>query len=132
MIHIDSHWGNYEDEAYDDENSCGYFTSNIVGEDSASYAPNKTCKFCGKTGLEWLKRPEGWRLGSWSGGVHNCPKKPLPSKSQPKSSSNVYTLLSHAIEGLHTSDEENSEYHKLMKHCKEQGLTVNDILKLRK
>lgn len=81
MIHIDSYWGEPD---YNDENSYGYYTSNIIGEDRASYVVNKKCKYCGKTGLEWIKTARGWRLGEYSGAIHNCLDKPFKPKENIK------------------------------------------------
>ncbi len=140
MIHIDSHWGNESNEyydpsfydAYDDENSCGYYTSNKIGEDKASYTVNKKCKYCGKTGLEWIKTARGWRLGEYSGAIHNCLDKPLRPKENidpPKRSASIYTLLSNAIQGNHLSIFESKEWDKLEAFFKNNQMTIEDLFK---
>lgn len=37
----------------------------------------KTCKYCGTNGLEWVLRPQGWRLADADGKLHRC--KPSPA-----------------------------------------------------
>lgn len=103
-----------------------------AAEDRASYrySYSKTCKHCGKNGLHWIwvGAKQGWRLGS-AGVIHECKPKSLAPKKP--SSSKVYDLLSYSIEGLHMSQHNSEEYDKLMKYFKDNGLTVDDLLKTR-
>jgi hypothetical protein len=39
-----------------------------------------TCKFCGKRDLEWDETPQGWRLFTQKGNLHQC--KTLKSAQQ--------------------------------------------------
>jgi len=57
------------------------FDSNIDGEDVPLYEwEPKSCRYCGKPGLEWTKTRAGWRL--WephdSRTVHVCLVAPAP------------------------------------------------------
>lgn len=122
MIHIDSHWDQDDGEHY----GGGY---GFKSEDR-----DKTCKYCGKAGLEWLSTPEGWRLGSYST-IHDCPNRPIVKfdksllKPKPVTSSKVFDLLSDAIQGNHFSTTDSKEYGKLMRYFKDNGLTVDQLLK---
>ena len=123
VIHIDSHWGD------PDAGNSGYGEYNYGdNEDTASGVSFKTCRYCGQTDLEWLKTPNGWRLGSYITGLHKCKNRSLP-ESKKVQSSKVYDLLSNAIEGNHLSEKEGKEYDQLQKYFKDNGLTVDDLLK---
>ena len=98
-----------------------------AAEDRASYTykykPTKTCKHCGNTGLRWAwtGSKQGWRLSDNSGAIHECKPK--------KSSCEVHKLLSYAIGGMCMTKDETEEYRKLVKHFKDNGLTVDQLLK---
>lgn len=135
-------------DAYEDLHLRGYYSdgSSSFGEDRASYSPtnqtNKVCKFCGKTRLKWIKTEDGWRLGDYTSKIHICPNKPLTTKSKEVVNYNesykqskgtlAYKLLNAALEGICLSDNDLKEYYKLLKHCKDKGLTVENILGIKK
>ena len=130
MIHIDSYWGD------PDAGNSGYGEYEYGNnEDTASSALIRSCKYCGKKGLEWIEVRGGWRLGNSGGKIHECPeRKSLLTKAPPRRakvpiSSKVYDLLSNAIQGNHLSEIERKEFDRLQKYFKDNGLTVNDLLK---
>lgn len=43
--------------------------------DDDEHDASVTCKHCGKTDLEWVQLPQGWRLANSDGELHNCKKR---------------------------------------------------------
>ncbi len=50
------------------------FEMMLEGDDFAGYTGDVTCKFCGKTGFEWVQTEVGWRLMK-DLVVHECWKR---------------------------------------------------------
>ena len=40
---------------------------------------NVTCKYCGRTGLEWIEVTQGWRLFDADGDMHKCNRNDTPA-----------------------------------------------------
>jgi hypothetical protein len=43
---------------------------------------NKTCKFCGKTGLDWIKIEERWKLIDDHARIHRCVRTDIERKQR--------------------------------------------------
>ena len=73
-------YGDGDDEEYEaagaDEGRVGVFGRREREPFIAWPKQEKTCKFCGKTGLFWTEDSSGrWKL-SLNGEIHKCPEKP--------------------------------------------------------
>jgi hypothetical protein len=59
-----SYWDDHEFDPYGDE--CDYEEHNVK------------CKYCGRTGLEWVELTQGWRLFDADGDMHQCNRNDDP------------------------------------------------------
>lgn len=50
--------------------------------DEVEYEENNvTCKYCGRTGLEWVEVTQGWRLFDADGDIHKCNRNDDPARA---------------------------------------------------
>lgn len=71
-------WGLME-KPYGRQWRLGFYTGNGAWKEHrcedhgwTSSKSNKTCRYCGRSGLQWTKHEGGWRLAEEDGGIHTC------------------------------------------------------------